>query len=216
MNRSMPRKRADELFDAAFAAKWGARQGLDGETRAVHRAVLRCLLAGPGPVDERRDRRRSRAGARPGRGGAGSARHRRFPAGVGGPGASRVSALRRAHRLRGGLRRRAALPRLLCHRRARVARDDGRARHHPGDLPSLRRSPDPARRTPGPSRLARGDGMDGRARRSARESVRSEEHVGAWWAARPAVSGAAATLAEGFKLAARVFGDLLQGPAATR
>ena len=40
--------------------------------------------------------------------------------------------------------------------------------------------------------------------------------MGTWWAGRPAVPGAAATLAEGFKLAARVFGDLLQGPAATR
>lgn len=50
MNESMPRRRADELFDAAFAAKWVIRQGLDGETRAVHRAVLRCLLASPGPA----------------------------------------------------------------------------------------------------------------------------------------------------------------------
>jgi hypothetical protein len=39
---------------------------------------------------------------------------------------------------------------------------------------------------------------------------RSEEHARAWWAARPGVSGAAATLAEGFRLAARVFGDLLR------
>lgn len=46
----MPRKQADELFDAAFAAKWSVRQGLDGETRAVHRAVLQCLLAGAGSV----------------------------------------------------------------------------------------------------------------------------------------------------------------------
>lgn len=38
---------------------------------------------------------------------------------------------------------------------------------------------------------------------------RSEEHVGAWWATRPDVSGAAATMVEGFRLAARIFGDLL-------
>lgn len=50
MNESMPRKRADELFDAAFAAKWARRRQLDAETRAVHRAVLRLLLAGAGPV----------------------------------------------------------------------------------------------------------------------------------------------------------------------
>ena len=46
----MPRKAADELFDAAFAARWAGVQGLDLETSAVHRAVLRCLLAGTGPV----------------------------------------------------------------------------------------------------------------------------------------------------------------------
>lgn len=46
----MPRKRADELFDAAFAVKWAVWQGLDPETRAVHRAVLRRLLAGAGPA----------------------------------------------------------------------------------------------------------------------------------------------------------------------
>lgn len=50
MNASMPRKRADELFDGTFAAKWMVRRELDGETRAVHRAVLRCLLARPAPV----------------------------------------------------------------------------------------------------------------------------------------------------------------------
>lgn len=46
----MPRKRAEELFDTAFAAKWADHQRLDGETRAVHRAVLRLLLAGAGPI----------------------------------------------------------------------------------------------------------------------------------------------------------------------
>src|SRR4029453_344323 len=45
----MPRRRADELFDAAFAAKWAVRQALDEETRAVHRAVIRRLLAAGGP-----------------------------------------------------------------------------------------------------------------------------------------------------------------------
>ncbi len=35
MNESMPRKRADELFDAAFAAKWVARQGLDAVSGAA-------------------------------------------------------------------------------------------------------------------------------------------------------------------------------------
>jgi len=40
----------------------------------------------------------------------------------------------------------------------------------------------------------------------------AEEHANAWWAGRPAVAGAAATLAEGFRLAARVFGDLLWEP----
>ena len=46
----MPRRRADELFDAAFAAKWAVRQALDEETRAVHRAVIRRLLAAGGPI----------------------------------------------------------------------------------------------------------------------------------------------------------------------
>lgn len=46
----MPRMRADELFDGSFAAKWLVRGELDRPTRAVHRAVLRCLLAGAGPI----------------------------------------------------------------------------------------------------------------------------------------------------------------------
>ena len=52
MNVAMPRRRADELFDAAFATRWTAREELDGETRAVHRAVIRRLLAGGGPPGE--------------------------------------------------------------------------------------------------------------------------------------------------------------------
>ena len=50
MGTAMPRRPADELFDAVFAAKWAVRQGLDPETGAVHRAVLRRLLVGTGPV----------------------------------------------------------------------------------------------------------------------------------------------------------------------
>ena len=50
MGTAMPRRPADELFDAVFAAKWAVRQGLDPETGAVHRAVLRRLLAGTGPI----------------------------------------------------------------------------------------------------------------------------------------------------------------------
>ena len=46
----MPRRRADELFELTFAARWARREQLDVETRAVHRAVLRLLLAGAGPV----------------------------------------------------------------------------------------------------------------------------------------------------------------------
>src|SRR5258705_7945546 len=50
MGTAMPRRPADELFDAVFAAKWADRQGLDPETGPVHRAVLRRLLAGTGPI----------------------------------------------------------------------------------------------------------------------------------------------------------------------
>jgi hypothetical protein len=47
---ALPRKRADELFESAFATRWARREQLDVETRAVHRAVLRLLLAGAGPI----------------------------------------------------------------------------------------------------------------------------------------------------------------------
>ncbi|PYN46914.1 MAG: hypothetical protein DME00_17535 [Candidatus Rokuibacteriota bacterium] len=40
---------------------------------------------------------------------------------------------------------------------------------------------------------------------------RSEEHLRAWRAENPAADGAGTTLAEGFKLGARIFGGLLTG-----
>ena len=52
MTAAMPRMRADELFESTFAARWARREQLDVGTRAVHRAVLRLLLAGAGPVGD--------------------------------------------------------------------------------------------------------------------------------------------------------------------
>ena len=213
MNRLFEIKKADELLDAEFIAKWRDRQAIDAQARAVLRAILDRFIADGRPV-----------------------RVSEFPAEV-------HEAIARLDEkdlvlVRDG-RIELAYPFSGAPTAFAVTLLDGRTRyavcavdalgippllgqpvlirsscHHCGEPLELRVSPD------GP--VAGGEimvwvGKRGDPRQKACASIcrtlnffRSEEHLRSWWEAHPDVSGAAAVLEEAFKVAAKIFGELLR------